>query len=64
MTSPKKRLTNRANASKSTGPKTAAGMRTASLNATTHGLSVATDPDSLDPTPRPSVSLHSSPRAA
>ena len=50
MTSPRKRLANRANASKSTGPKTAAGMRTASLNATTHGLSVATDPDSLDPT--------------
>ena len=48
MTSPRKRLANRANASKSTGPKTAAGMRTASLNATTHGLSVATDPDSLD----------------
>ena len=50
MTSPRKRLAKRANASKSTGPKTAAGMRTASLNATTHGLSVATDPDSLDPT--------------
>ena len=50
MTSPRKRLTNRANANKSTGPKTAAGMRTASLNATTHGLSVVTDPDSLDPT--------------
>jgi hypothetical protein len=50
MTSPRKRLANKANASKSTGPKTAAGMRAASLNATTHGLSVATDPDSLDPT--------------
>jgi len=50
MTSPRKRLANRANASKSTGAKTEAGMRTASLNATTHGLSVATDPDSLDPT--------------
>ena len=50
MTSPRKRLANRANASTSTGPKTATGMRTASLNATTHGLSVATDPDSLDPT--------------
>ena len=50
MTSPRKRLANRANASKSTGPKTEAGMRAASLNATTHGLSVATDPDSLDPT--------------
>jgi hypothetical protein len=50
MTSPRKRLANKANASKSTGPKTAAGLRTASLNATTHGLSVATDPDSLDPT--------------
>ena len=48
MTSPRKRLANRGNASKSTGPKTAAGMRTASLNATTYGLSVATDPDSLD----------------
>jgi hypothetical protein len=32
------------------GPKTAAEMRTASLNETTHGLSVATDPDSLDST--------------
>jgi len=50
MTSPRKRLANRANASKSTGPKTADGMRTASLNATTHGLSIATDPYSLDPT--------------
>jgi len=49
MTSPRKRLANKANASKSTGPKTEAGMRAASLNATTHGLSVATDPDSLDP---------------
>jgi len=50
MTSPRKRLANKANASKSTGPKTADGMRTASLNATTHGLSIAIDPDSLDPT--------------
>lgn len=50
MTSPRKRLANKANASKSTGPKTAAGMRAASLNATTHGLSVASDPASLDPT--------------
>ena len=48
MTSPRKRLANKANASKSTGPKTEAGMRASSLNATTHGLSVATDPDSLD----------------
>ena len=57
MTSPRKRLANRANASKSTGPKTAAGMRTASLNATTHGLSVATDPYSLDPTAKRVASL-------
>jgi hypothetical protein len=57
MTSPRKRLANKANASKSTGPKTAAGMRTASLNATTHGLSVATDPDALDPTAERVASL-------
>jgi hypothetical protein len=57
MTSPRKRLANKANASKSTGPKTEAGMRAASLNATTHGLSVATDPDSLDPTAERVASL-------
>ena len=57
MTSPRKRLANKANASKSTGPKTADGMRAASLNATTHGLSVATDPDSLDPTAERVASL-------
>jgi hypothetical protein len=32
-------------------------MRSASLNATTHGLSVATDPDSLDPTAERVASL-------
>ncbi len=50
MTSLRKRQANRANALKSTGPKTPAGMRSASLNATSHGLSVATDPNSLDAT--------------
>jgi hypothetical protein len=49
MTSPRKRQANRVNALKSTGPKSPAGMRTASLNATSHGLSVATDPEFLDP---------------
>jgi len=50
MTSLRKRQANRVNALKSTGPKTAPGRRAASRNATTHGLSVATDPASLDPT--------------
>jgi hypothetical protein len=57
MTSLKKRQANRANALKSTGPKTPAGMRSASLNATSHGLSVATDPKLLDPTAERVASL-------
>jgi hypothetical protein len=39
MTSDKKRLANRANASKSTGPRTSAGKSRASRNALRHGLS-------------------------
>jgi len=48
--SPRRRRANRANALRSTGPRTALGKRAASLNATRHGLSTHTDPDALGPT--------------
>lgn len=48
--SPRRRRANRANALRSTGPRTAAGKRAASLNATRHGLSTHTDPNALGPT--------------
>ena len=40
MTSPKQKAANRLNAAKSTGPKSKEGMRTASLNAVKHRLSL------------------------
>ena len=40
MSSPKKRLSSRANSLKSTGPRTQAGRRRSSVNALRHGLSV------------------------
>src|SRR5258705_3504018 len=52
--SDRKLAANRANAAKSTGPRTAAGKRASSLNATTHGLTAQTsvllgeDLDELD----------------
>lgn len=49
MSSPQRRRANRANALRSTGPRSAAGKRAASLNATRHGLSVPTDPNVLGP---------------
>jgi len=48
--SARRRRANRANALRSTGPRTAAGKRAASLNATRHGLSTPTDPNALGPT--------------
>ena len=48
--SPRRRRANRANALRSTGPRSAAGKRTASLNSTRHGLSTPTDPNALCPT--------------
>ena len=44
MTSIAQRRANRRNALKSTGPKTKAGRRRASLNAVSHGLSAPVDP--------------------
>ena len=44
MTSIAQRRANRTNALKSTGPKTKAGKRRASLNAVSHGLSAPADP--------------------
>ena len=44
MTSIAQRRANRRNALKSTGPKTKAGKRRASLNAVSHGLSAPADP--------------------
>jgi hypothetical protein len=41
MTSPRKTAANRANARRSTGPRTAAGRARSSRNATRHGLSVS-----------------------
>ena len=43
MTSPKQRAANRANALKSTGPKSELGRRKAAVNATQHGLSLPID---------------------
>ena len=43
MTSPKQRAANRANALKSTGPKSELGRRRAAVNATQHGLSLPID---------------------
>jgi hypothetical protein len=43
MTSPKQRAANRANALKSTGPKSEIGRRRAAVNATQHGLSLPID---------------------
>ncbi len=43
MTSPKQRAANRANALKSTGPKSELGRRRAASNATQHGLSLPID---------------------
>ena len=43
MTSPKQRAANKANALKSTGPKSDQGKRRASLNATKHALSLPID---------------------
>ena len=43
MTSPKKRAANRANALKSTGPKSELGNRRVAVNATQHGLSLPID---------------------
>jgi len=43
MTSPKQRAANRANALKSTGPKSELGRRRACVNATQHGLSLPID---------------------
>ena len=43
MTSPKQRAANRANALKSTGPKSELGKRIAAVNATQHGLSLPID---------------------
>jgi len=43
MTSPKKRAANRANALKSTGPKSELGKRRVAVNATQHGLSLPID---------------------
>ena len=43
MTSPKQRAANRANALKSTGPKSELGRRRAAMNATQHGLSLPID---------------------
>lgn len=40
MTSPRKQEANRRNASKSTGPRTAAGKRASARNAVRHGLSI------------------------
>ena len=47
--SPKKRRANRANAQRSTGPKSAIGRRIASQNARDHGLSVALNPTIIAP---------------
>lgn len=47
MTSDRKRLSNRANARKSTGPKSTAGRRRAAQNARKHGLSLAIMSDPL-----------------
>ena len=49
MASTRQRAANRANALRSTGPKTAQGRRRASLNATRHGLSTPTAPCTLGP---------------
>lgn len=49
MSSPQRRRANRANALRSTGPRSPAGKRAASLNATRHGLSAPTDPNVLGP---------------
>lgn len=43
MTSPKQRAANRANALKSTGPKSELGRRRAAVNSTQHGLSLPID---------------------
>jgi hypothetical protein len=48
-TSPQKRQANRANALRSTGPRSAIGKRIAAQNARAHGLSVALDPVAIEP---------------
>jgi hypothetical protein len=47
--SPQKRQANRANALRSTGPRSAVGKRIAAQNARAHGLSVALDPLVVEP---------------
>ena len=49
MTSRRQIRANRRNATRSTGPRTPAGLLRASRNARTHGLSVALDPAFLEP---------------
>lgn len=48
MTTERQRRANRANAQKSTGPRTAAGKARASRNAVTHGLTTTPDARSVD----------------
>jgi hypothetical protein len=50
--SPRKRQANRLNAQRSTGPRSAAGRRVASQNARAHGLSVALNPNAIEPQTR------------
>lgn len=48
MTSIRRRFANQRNAQKSTGPRTAVGKRTSSMNALTHGLSSSSSSITLD----------------
>lgn len=49
MTSPRKAQANRANALRSTGPRSAVGRKISAANSKKHGLSVAMPPDLLGP---------------
>lgn len=57
MTSPKQRAANKANALKSTGPKSDEGKRRASVNATKHALSLPIDAHAFDAELREVVAL-------
>lgn len=57
MTSPKQRASNKANALKSTGPKSDGGKRRASVNATKHALSLPIDERAFEAEIRAVVAL-------